>query len=176
EALSKSGNPKSVFDVVNSTEYPGWGFMMDRGATTIWETWKESDNIYSNCHPMFGTVSEWFYRWLGGIQPNLDYPGFERFILAPFIPEELEFVNSSYHSPFGEIVSNWKKSGTNKITFEINVPEGSIASFQLSEVQLSIVTIENKDIRRIYTPDDLSLKADGIELKSGRYRISGTIY
>ena len=56
--------------------------MIDRGATTIWETWKESDNVYSNCHPMFGSVSEWFYRWLGGIQPDPENPGFRKFIIS----------------------------------------------------------------------------------------------
>ena len=54
----------------------------DRGATTVWETWKKSDNTYSNCHPMFGTVTEWFYRWLGGIRPLDDEPGFKKFIIA----------------------------------------------------------------------------------------------
>ncbi len=56
--------------------------MIDRGATSIWETWQESDNTYSNSHPMFGTVTEWYYRWLGGIRPNPENPGFLSFILA----------------------------------------------------------------------------------------------
>ncbi|MCF6333737.1 MAG: glycoside hydrolase family 78 protein [Draconibacterium sp.] len=176
EALSKSGNPKSVFDVVNSTSYPGWGFMMDRGATTIWETWKESDNIYSNCHPMFGTVSEWFYRWLGGIRPNPDYPGFERFILSPFIPAELEFVNSSYHSPFGEIVSNWKKEGTNKFVFELKIPEGSIATFKLPSVEIQNISISKKEDGNTFTPGANQIKAGCIELKSGEYSISVAYY
>ena len=70
EAISENISPNIIFDIVNSTDYPGWGFMIDQGATTIWETWKESDNTYSNCHPMFGTVTEWYYRWLGGIRPD----------------------------------------------------------------------------------------------------------
>ncbi|NQU52665.1 MAG: family 78 glycoside hydrolase catalytic domain, partial [Bacteroidetes bacterium] len=80
ETLSKYASPEEVFAIVNSTTYPGWGYMIDRGATTIWETWKESDNTYSNCHPMFGTVTEWFYRWLAGIQPDPENPGFKEFI------------------------------------------------------------------------------------------------
>jgi len=52
EALSGAGLSNTVYEVVSSTSYPGWGFMMDNGATTIWETWKESDNTFSNCHPM----------------------------------------------------------------------------------------------------------------------------
>ncbi|NQU53573.1 MAG: family 78 glycoside hydrolase catalytic domain [Bacteroidetes bacterium] len=174
EALSKSGNSNSVFDVVNSTVYPGWGFMIDQGATTIWETWKESDNTYSNCHPMFGTVTEWFYRWLGGIQPVENYPGFERFTLSPFIPAELEYVDCKYNSPNGEIISSWKKSGTNKITFEIKVPEGSLAVFQVSSVELANVTVENKGSGETIDINNLNLKTDGIELKSGYYNISGS--
>jgi alpha-L-rhamnosidase len=55
---------------------------------------------------MFGTVTEWYYRWLGGIRPDPKNPGFKSFVLAPSAPEGLEFVNCTYHTPFGAIVSN----------------------------------------------------------------------
>ena len=55
EAISQYISPQTTFDIINSKDYPGWGHMVDRGATTLWETWKESDDIYSNSHPMFGT-------------------------------------------------------------------------------------------------------------------------
>ena len=127
ETLSENISPKAVFDIVNSTTYPGWGFMLDNGATTIWETWKESDNIYSNCHPMFGTVTEWFFRWLGGIRPYPENPGFKKFILAPSTPEGLEFVKCTYHSPFGQIISNWKKVQSGSFRYEMKIPAESIA-------------------------------------------------
>ena len=84
ETLSKHISPEAVFNVVNSTEYPGWGYMIDQGATTIWETWKESDNYFSNSHPMFGVVTEWYYRWLGGIRPDPKHPGFKEFTSKSF--------------------------------------------------------------------------------------------
>jgi alpha-L-rhamnosidase len=43
--------------------FPGWLHMIERGATTLWETWKESDDVYSNCHPMFGSVDEWILKY-----------------------------------------------------------------------------------------------------------------
>lgn len=132
ESLSKYASPEQVFEIVNSTEYPGWGFMIDRGATTIWETWKESDNTYSNCHPMFGTVTEWFYRWLGGIRPDPAYPGFKEFILAPSHPEGLESVQCSYLSPYGKIVSHWTRIGEDAYRYEMSIPEGSRARLSLS--------------------------------------------
>jgi len=131
ETLSEYGSPEEVFKIVNSTAYPGWGHMIERGATTVWETWKESDNTYSNCHPMFGSVTEWFYRWPGGIRPVSDEPGFKKFILAPYIPLGLDSVNCTYHSPFGKIVSNWKKEGSDCVQYRFIIPEGSIAMIAL---------------------------------------------
>lgn len=174
EALSKSGCSDAVFDVVNSRSFPGWGYMIDRGATTIWETWKESDNTFSNCHPMFGTVSEWFFRWLGGIRPDPEYPGFERFILSPSIPEGLDSVRCNYHSPLGEIISGWEKDGTDKIIFDFKIPDGSIATVILPSEELINITIKDKSKAKTYTPDNTSIISGQIELKPGEYNLSVT--
>ncbi|NQY11523.1 MAG: family 78 glycoside hydrolase catalytic domain [Flavobacteriales bacterium] len=131
EALSENGLTQEVFDIVNSTTYPGWGHMIDNGATTIWETWKESDNTYSNCHPMFGTVTEWYYRWLGGIRPDENNPGFKTFTLAPNHPEGLNFVKCVYESPQGQIKSNWEKGADGNVTYTISTPKGSTAHVTL---------------------------------------------
>jgi len=171
EALSKEGYADTVFDIINSKLYPGWGFMIDRGATTIWETWKESDNIYSNCHPMFGSVSEWFYRWLGGIRPDPDYPGFEKFTIAPTLPQGLDSLYCEYESPTGKIISSWKKSD-NKQIFEITVPAGSKALFKLpvkGETQTVVLFSEK---RKQVFPFLKEIQHDfDIELKPGSYTI-----
>ena len=57
--------------------------MLDRGATTLWEHWEFSDNTYSHNHPMFGSVSEWFFSWLAGIQPDPDAVGYDRIVFRP---------------------------------------------------------------------------------------------
>ena len=172
EALSRTGNSNIVYEIVNSTDFPGWGFMIDQGATTIWETWKESDNTYSNCHPMFGSVSEWLFRWLGGIRPDPDHPGFEKFIIKPSLPEELSEVRCSYYSPFGEIVSNWITYGNDKKVFEIKVPEGSVA-----EVKLPVVEEQKVTVRALSSNKSYSAAGDGehhsrFELFPGEYIIT----
>lgn len=171
EALSKTGNSKIVYDIVNSTSYPGWGHMIDQGATTLWETWKESDNIYSNCHPMFGSVSEWFYRWLGGIRPNPDYPGFEKFIINPSLPEGLSQVFSSYNSPFGEIVSNWKNYGYEKQVFEITIPKGSLALVTLPVSEQQKITFSENSSGISFSLNRNDKKHCSFELSSGEYTI-----
>lgn len=127
ETLSEHVSAEAVFEIVNSAEFPGWGFMIDQGATSIWETWKESDDTYSNCHPMFGTVTEWYYRWLGGIRLDPKHPGFKEFVLAPSTPVGLESVNCTYQSPYGQIVSNWRRETSGSYQYEMTIPPGSAA-------------------------------------------------
>ena len=172
EALSEAGHTNSVYRVINSRAYPGWGHMIDRGATTIWETWKESDDIYSNCHPMFGSVSEWFFRWLAGIRPDADHPGFERFTIAPALPDGLDQVVCTYHSPLGEIISNWRKTDIHKQVFDMAVPEGSSALVRLPAREDQEIILEEEKGRNAYSP-----RRDGpmhvcFELGPGTYTIS----
>ena len=61
--LSEHGRRDLAEKVVRHRGFPGWLHMLDRGATTLWETWKESDNVFSNCHSMFGSVDEWLIRF-----------------------------------------------------------------------------------------------------------------
>ncbi len=167
ETLAEYGGPDAVFDIVNSTAYPGWGFMIDQGATTIWETWKESDNTYSNNHPMFGTVSEWYYRWLAGIRPDPEHPGFKEFYISPTTPEGLESVNATYHSPYGPIVSNWEKTVVGH-TYEITVPKGTRAKVTLSvSPSQTIAVVDGQEL-------DLSGKIDGV--RTGQFSLRGGGY
>lgn len=171
ETLSRHISVDRVYDIVQSKTYPGWGFMIERGATTIWETWKESDNTYSNCHPMFGSVSEWFYRWLGGIQVLPEHPGFKKFKLTPNIPEGLDHVETSYSSPFGMIVSNWYKNAQNEVKFEFEIPAGTVAFVTLP----SLPSLENvilKDGKFLDAESIPGYLAGSFELSEGNYQIN----
>lgn len=168
ETLSKHISPSKVYDIVNSTKYPGWGFMIDNGATTIWETWQESDNLYSNCHPMFGSVSEWFYRWLGGIRPDPENPGFKKFILSPHMPEGLESINTTYESPYGTIVSNWIKDSLGTRTYKMEIPKNSTAKVYIPIDNFSkIEIIKNGTAFKIE-----NVRNENFELKEGIYMIT----
>ncbi|HPJ60664.1 MAG TPA: family 78 glycoside hydrolase catalytic domain [Bacteroidales bacterium] len=169
EALSEYGSPQEVFNIVNSRAFPGWGYMTDRGATTLWETWKESDNTYSNCHPMFGSVTEWFYRWLGGIRTIAGEPGFKKFILAPTVPDGLDYVNCCYHSPSGEIISDWKKDGPDAVIYELKIPEGSTALVNLQSGRM----VSKTSIMKNEKPPETSLP-EGSD--SGRFELGGGEY
>jgi alpha-L-rhamnosidase len=170
DALSSAGKTATVFDVINSKAFPGWGYMVDHGATTIWETWKESDNVYSNCHPMFGSVTEWFYRWLGGIQPDPENPGFRKFIISPFLPSSLSYVKCSYRSPYGIIKSNWEKRGKGA-RFEVSVPKNTSAAFVIADRTKTYAEVENTSTKTILKKN-LKESEFRLELAEGNYIIS----
>lgn len=172
EALSQNGLTQQAFDIVNSREYPGWGFMIDRGATTLWETWKESDNTYSNCHPMFGSVSEWFYHWLGGIRPDAKHPGFKKFYLEPQTPEGLTYVKTSYKTPMGYIKSNWEKTASGETKYSISVPKGTTAMFKITAGKYNVLEICCGAKKMNFVETDYSNGCLIKELVAGEYVIT----
>lgn len=109
--LSGMGYAGLAAEIVRQTTFPGWGYMLAEGATTLWEHWAFSDNTYSHNHPMFGSVSAWFYNWLAGIQPHPEAAGFDRFRIRPQPVPGLDWVEAEYKSARGPVRVSWKKIG-----------------------------------------------------------------
>jgi len=130
DVLSRENYTDVAYKIVNQKTFPGWGFMLENDATTLWEHWEFSDNTYSHNHPMFGSVSQWFYQWLGGIQPHPDAIGFDQIIIRPQFIEDLEWVNCSYNSIRGEIISNWLQN-EKEVKLDIQIPVGAEAMVYL---------------------------------------------
>jgi len=120
EVLSRYGHVQQVFDMISRKDFPGWRHMIENGATTLWETWKESDNVFSQNHPMFGVVSTWFHKWIGGIDP-VD-SGFARMMLHPAPVIGLEKYSVSRNIAGKEIALSWLKTSS-EIVFDLLVPE-----------------------------------------------------
>lgn len=125
-ALASRGRADVAYHVVNQRTFPGWGFMLEQGATTLWEHWEFSDNTFSHNHPMFGSVSEWFYKVLGGIQPDTDAAGFDRIVIRPHPVGDLRWVKASYESVRGRISSEWRKDN-NRFVLRVRIPVGTTA-------------------------------------------------
>lgn len=111
-------NPKLAFKLATQPNYPGWGYMIKQGATSMWETW-DGDNSLN--HPPFCLISAYFYKYLAGIQPDQKIPGFKHFTINPSIVGNLTFVNAYHESPYGRIGSNWKLEN-GRLTMKVSVP------------------------------------------------------
>jgi alpha-L-rhamnosidase len=113
-----------VDTMVNKTTYPGWGYMIEKGATTCWEQW---NGYYSQIHSCFPYIGGWFYRGLAGIRWDPEAPGFKHVILRPGLVKSVDWVKCSYDSPYGKIVSNWKCEDR-LFRWDISIPVNSTAT------------------------------------------------
>lgn len=142
EMLTEYGNVDAAYRVVTQTTYPSWGYMIEKGATTIWERWEYETGygMNSHNHPMYGSISAWFYRYLAGITPLK--AGFAKTRIKPYIPSDLQYVKASIDTYAGRIISNWEK--TNKgICFDICIPNGTEAEIYLPVHKSQTVITEN---------------------------------
>ena len=173
-ALSTTGRSAAAYRMVDQETYPGWGHMLESGATTLWETWKASDNTYSQNHPMFGSVSEWFFKSLGGIRPSEDAVGFDRFLIAPFVADDLSWVDVSYESVRGLVSSRWRVVD-GQLEMEIEIPVNTEAVVQIPTSSGSSIREGDRPIAEVSTIRPLPATMPGairIAIGSGRYKFT----
>lgn len=168
--LSEAGRSDLCFEIANQRTFPGWGYMVERGATTLWEHWAFSDNVYSHNHPMFGSVSEWFYKYLAGIRPAPDAIGFDKMLIAPQPVGDLRWVNASYDSVRGRVICDWKRE-RGRFKLHLRVPVGATATVfiparEKSRVKECGIAVENRPGIRILNQTDKEII---LEVASGDY-------
>jgi len=117
-ALSDHDRSDVAYQIVNQHSFPGWGYWIEQGASTLWEQWNGTE---SRNHIMFGDVSAWFYKNLAGIAPVSDRPGFKRILFRPYFSPDLQWVKASHQSLYGEIRADWVRRGKT-ISYRITIP------------------------------------------------------
>ena len=107
-ALAENGYFDTALAIFTQKEYPGWGWWLEQGATSFWETWKGHQ---SRNHIMFGDMGAWLWEFAGGISPLK--PAFREFAVRPPKTSLLESFSGKHETPFGTLEWSWKKnSGT----------------------------------------------------------------
>ncbi len=125
QMLSEHGYHELAWKMVRQTTYPSWGYMVENGATTIWELWDSNkqppDKMNSRNHFALGCIGDWFFEYLAGIRPDVEYPGYKRSIIAPRPAEGLDWAKASVKTHYGELSSSWKYEG-GVFTLEVKIP------------------------------------------------------
>lgn len=128
--LCSYGRGDLSYRIATNKTYPSWGYMVEKGATTIWELWNgdtANPEMNSQNHVMLlGDLIIWYYENLAGIKSAPDAPGFKKIIMNPDFPADLTFVNASYRSMHGYIKSSWSK-GKDDLLWNIEIPANTNA-------------------------------------------------
>src|SRR5262249_13652824 len=119
-----------------------WGYMLGRGATTVWELWNgdtANPAMNSGNHLMLlGDFAAWLYEDLAGIKSDPAHPGFKNIVIQPHPVEGLDFVRASHLSPYGRISTEWQRKGE-VFTLRISIPVNTTA----------VVNVPNDDASKV---------------------------
>jgi alpha-L-rhamnosidase len=132
--LTLTGHADVAYRLLLQEDYPSWLYPVRHGATTIWERWNGwtdaggffNPQMNSFNHYALGSIGEWLFRHVAGIELDSDVPGFKRFILHPHPGGGFSFVRASYQTMHGEIVSAWERS-REAFRWKIRIPVNTTA-------------------------------------------------
>jgi Alpha-L-rhamnosidase N-terminal domain./Bacterial alpha-L-rhamnosidase. len=168
--LTKYGNVDLAYKIATNTTYPSWGYMIEKGATTIWELWNgdtADPAMNSGNHVMLlGDLIIWYYEDLAGIKNHPGSVAYKKLLMEPKFPEGLSHVKATYKSAYGEIRSEWTKEEST-FNWQITIPANTSAIVKLPK-ELNTVEPEGDGIRRVTDAGN----AVEVEIGSGTYHFS----
>lgn len=179
--LTDYGYLDVAYDLLTKDTYPSWGYSIKNGATTIWERWNSYTieegfgdvGMNSFNHYSLGSVGEWMYRYMVGIEADPEQPGYKHIIIQPHIGGGFTWAKASYESLYGQIVSHWELKNE-RLELEVEIPPNTTASVYLPVEDASQILEGEKPLDKtdgIIEIKELQGKTL-LEVGSGKYNFS----
>ena len=167
-ALSKMGELDTAYDLLHQTSWPSWLYSVTQGATTIWERWDgwthdkgfQDPGMNSFNHYAYGSIGDWLYQVVAGINVDPENPGYKHIILRPQPGGELSHAQAEYESVYGKIVSTWKRDG-DRLEWEVVVPPNTEATL-----------VFPADAGKPVLVDGQAASGPEMQVRAGRYRVT----
>lgn len=177
EELTKNGHQQLAYQLLLNTQYPSWGYMVEHGATTMWERWNgdqmlgdSSMNSYN--HYAYGAVADWIYRYAAGVDATVLDAGFHTIWLHPVFDPRIGHLAFDYDSIYGPVHSDWTTNGSTA-EWHVTIPPNTEADLRLSPEQLKKFRPTNLPQWNKYAAQPAA--ADGnvsVKLGAGSYTFS----
>ncbi|MBW6535315.1 MAG: hypothetical protein K0B11_09920, partial [Mariniphaga sp.] len=179
--LVQGGENELAYSVATQTTWPSFGYWIENNSTTLLEKWSGEN---SHNHQMFGSITEYFYKFLAGIQSPMEgktAKAYRQIHIEPHVPQELDFVNASLETVSGKVVSNWKKEAGGAFAHEITIPANTTATIVLPLLDIENVMVfegnekiweNNSFVESVSGIQDVTRVNDRLVVKigSGNYR------
>jgi alpha-L-rhamnosidase len=164
ETLTLNGHADLAYKLMMNTEYPSWGYLVGHGATTMWERWngdqmKSDPSMNSYNHYAYGAVADWIYRYAAGVDATPLDAGFHTVVLHPFFDARLGDVALDYDSPYGQIHSDWKITGSTAV-WHLTLPANTTGRLKLTPAEAAHYSLNGQPLKSVET---------GIQLEAGSY-------
>ncbi len=163
-ALREMGRGDIAWLLATSKSYPSWGYMMEKGSTTIWELWNgdtADPSMNSGNHVMLlGDLLAWIFEDVAGIKPDKEKPGFKHIIMAPdFNTDEIDDINASYNSIYGKIVSTWEKVN-GVLNWHVEIPANTTAELHMADGSIKEIGSGSYDFKTSIPQRDFAIIND----------------
>ena len=178
--LTNNGRPDLALKIAENTTYPSLGYMIENGATTIWELWNGNTappKMNSGNHVMLlGDFIAWLYNDVAGIAADPGNPGYKNIIMKPYPVDDMKFAEASYLSMYGLVKSKWQTE-ENKFHWNIEIPFNTTATIYIPAHKKFDVTVDgddlskNKDIKFLRFEDNRAV----YQIGSGSYHFVSEI-
>jgi alpha-L-rhamnosidase len=151
EVLCQHGLDDLAYDLMTATTSPSLGYMLEQGATALWERWEADDNnnvMNVRNHPMFASCAVWFYKYLAGIGMEEDSVGFNSVLIAPHVPSRLNRVEAAVGIPAGKVYVTWTKED-GRFSLRVRLPFNTRARVVIPLCAVpnpSVLTLNNETV------------------------------
>jgi alpha-L-rhamnosidase len=174
EELSKTGHTDLAYKLLLNTAYPSWGYLVEHGATTMWERWngdqmKDDPSMNSYNHYAYGAVADWIYRYAAGVDTTPLDAGFHTVLLHPVFDARLGNVTFNYLSSYGAIHSDWKTNGATAV-WNLTIPANAKGWLSLNQTEAAKYKLQGAPLTESTQAEGVIKKLQGgFELESGSY-------
>lgn len=138
-SLGAMGRNDLALAMMTQTDYPSYGYMLAHNATTLWESWFFSDNVYSHNHAMFSSAAVWLVASLAGISQLPSSVAFDHIYVAPQVPFRDNHrdgaatalpaaVNATLETQRGLVSVAWTLDLAQVLTITVTIPPNALAT------------------------------------------------
>jgi alpha-L-rhamnosidase len=144
DALSDHGRHELATRVVRADTYPGWGYQVRQGATTIWERWNSwtpedgfaDPGMNSLNHAALGSVADWLHRSVAGLAPA--EPGYATMLVRPRPGVGFTWARATHESAHGHHAVAWTLEDR-RLELSVEAPPNTAARILLPGAARDIV-------------------------------------
>jgi alpha-L-rhamnosidase len=180
--LSDNGYMDVAYMLLNRKKYPSWLYPITKGATTIWERWDgikpdgtfQDPGMNSFNHYAYGAIGDWLYRYVAGLNPDEQQPGYKHIIIRPRPGGGLTFATASLKTHYGKASVYWEKAKAQgrEMTVEVEIPCNTTATVYLPAAAGKKVLLDGLPLEKNISADKIKKEGDDLmlEMGSGVYR------
>jgi len=179
--LCEHGRADLAYALLHQEDFPSWGYSIRHGATTIWERWDgwtehagfQSATMNSFNHYSLGSVGDWLYGRVAGIDQTPGSVAYRELLLRPTPDERMSWARARQETVRGTVACGWSVVD-GRFTVEVTVPPGSTAVLEIPTPEPD--SVRESDAPAAGRPGVLGVapNAAGVTLRlsSGRYTVS----